>query len=84
MTLTLPGMKNKIFYLTNANEIKFFKKIIPGDKLKIISNLISSNRGLYKFNAKGYVSGNIVCKASFMLVSPLALNSGPKINKKKN
>ena len=25
--LTLPGMKNKIFYLTNANEIKFLKKL---------------------------------------------------------
>ena len=48
-------MKNKIFYLTNANEIKFLK-IIPGDKLKIVSNLISSNRGLYKFDSKGYVS----------------------------
>ena len=24
--LTLPGMKNKIFYLVDANEIKFYKK----------------------------------------------------------
>ena len=82
--LTLPGMKNKIFYLTGANEIKFFKKIIPGDKLKIISNMISSSRGLFKFNSKGYVSDNIVCKASFTLVLPTALTMGPKKNKKRN
>ena len=82
--LTLPGMKNKIFYLTGANEIKFFKKIIPGDKLKIISNMISSSRGLFKFNSKGYVSDNIVCKASFTLVLPTALTIGPKKNKKRN
>ena len=82
--LTLPGMKNKIFYLTGANEIKFFKKIIPGDKLKIISNMISSSRGLFKFNSKGYVSDNIVCKASFTLVLPTAITMGPKKNKKRN
>ena len=82
--LTLPGMKNKIFYLTGANEDKFFKKIIPGNKLKIISNMISSSRGLFKFNSKGYVSDNIVCKASFTLVLPTALTMGPKKNKKRN
>mgnify|MGYP001365594664 FL=1 len=81
--LTLPGMKNKIFYLTGANEIKFFKKIIPGDKLKIISNMISSSRGLFKFNSEGYVSDRIVCKASFTLVLPTALTIGLKKNKKK-
>ncbi len=81
--LTLPGMKNKIFYLTGVNEIKFFKKIIPGDKLKIISNMISSSRGLFKFNSEGYVSDRIVCKASFTLVLPTALTIGLKKNKKK-
>ena len=36
---TLPDMSGKILYLTNSNNIKFFKKIIPGDKLKIFSKL---------------------------------------------
>ncbi len=82
--LTLPGMKNKIFYLTGANEIKFFKKIIPGDKLKIVSKMISSNRGLFKFNSEGYICDKIACKASFTLVLPTALITGPKKNKKRN
>ena len=77
--LTLPGMKNKIFYLVDANEIKFFKKILPGEKLKIISNVISSKRGLFKFKSEGYVNDKIACKASFTLVLPDAL----KINLKK-
>ena len=82
--LTLPGMKNKIFYLTGANEIKFFKKIIPGDKFKIVSNMISSSRGLFKFDSEGYASDKIACKASFTLVLPTALTIGPKKNKKRN
>ena len=76
--LTLPGMKNKIFYLVDANEIKFFKKILPGDKLKIISNVISSNRGLFKFKSEGYIADKIACKASFTLVLSTALKIRPK------
>ena len=79
--LTLPGMKNKTFYLADSNNIKFFKKILPGDKLKITSNVISNSRGLFKFNAEGYVNKNIACKASFTLVLPDAINLSPKKNR---
>ena len=65
---TLPNMGGKILYLTNSNNIKFFKKIIPGDKLKIISKLVSDKRGLYKFESEGYIKKKIACKAEFTLV----------------
>lgn len=68
IVFTLPNMKGKTLYLADSNNIKFFKKIIPGDKLKIISILISNNRGLYKFESEGYVKQKIVCKANFTLV----------------
>ena len=35
--LTLPMMAGKILYLADSTNIKFFKKIIPGDKFKIFS-----------------------------------------------
>ena len=66
--LTLPNMGGKILYLTNSSNIKFFKKIIPEDKLKIISKLVSDKRGLYKFESEGYVKKKIACKAEFTLV----------------
>ena len=65
---TLPNMSGKILYLTNSNNIKFFKKIIPGDKLKIFSKLVSDKRGLYKFESEGYVKKKIACKAEFTLI----------------
>jgi len=67
---TLPKMSGKILYLANSNNIKFFKKIIPGDKLKIFSKLVSDKRGLYKFEAEGYVKKKIACKAEFTLILP--------------
>ncbi len=67
---TLPKMSGKTLYLADSNNIKFFKKIIPGDKLKIVSKLISDKRGLLKFEAEGYVEKKIACKAEFTLILP--------------
>ena len=68
--LTLPMMAGKILYLADSTNIKFFKKIIPGDKFKIFSKLVSSNRGLFKFEAEGYIKKKIACKACFTLILP--------------
>jgi len=68
--LTLPKMTGKILYLADSTNIKFFKKIIPGDKFKIFSKLVSSNRGLFKFEAEGFIKKKIACKASFTLILP--------------
>ena len=81
IVFTLPKMKNKTLYLVDSNNIKFFRKIIPGDKLKIVSKLVSSSRGLFKFDSEGYVKKKIACKASFTLILPQTLNINPNKNK---
>tara|TARA_B110001450_G_scaffold191900_1_gene180154 strand:- start:341 stop:793 length:453 start_codon:yes stop_codon:yes gene_type:complete len=75
--LTMPKMSGGILYLADSNNIKFFTKIVPGDKLKIISKLISNKRGLYKFDAEGYVKQKIACKASFTLILPTTVLKSP-------
>ncbi len=77
IVFTLPNMGNKTLYLVSCNNLKFFKKIIPGDKLKIVSKLISNNRGLYKFESEGFVKQKIACKATFTLVLPGSLYINP-------
>ena len=79
IVFTLPKMNGKILYLVDSNNLKFFKKIVPGDKLKIVSKLISSNRGLYKFEAEGFVKNKIACKGSFTLVLPNSIYIKPKV-----
>jgi len=75
---TLPKMSRKTLYLSDSNNIKFFKKIIPGDKLKIVSKLVSKNRGLYKFESEGYVKKKIACKANFTLILPGSVYIKPR------
>jgi len=75
---TLPNISGKILYLADSNNIKFFKKIVPGDKLKIVSKLISNSRGLYKFESEGYVRKKIACKANFTLILPGSVSISPR------
>ena len=75
---TLPNISEKILYLADSNNIKFFKKIVPGDKLKIVSKLISNSRGLYKFESEGYVRKKIACKANFTLILPGSVHISPR------
>ena len=75
---TLPNISGKILYLADSNNIKFFKKIVPGDKLKIVSKLISNSRGLYKFESEGYVKKKIACKANFTLILPGSVYISPR------
>ena len=74
---TLPNISGKTLYLADSNNIKFFKKIVPGDKLKIVSKLISNNRGLYKFESEGHIKQKIACRATFTLVLPGSLYINP-------
>jgi 3-hydroxymyristoyl/3-hydroxydecanoyl-(acyl carrier protein) dehydratase len=65
-------------YLAYSNNINIFKKIVPGDKLKIVSKLISNSRGLYKFESEGYVRKKIACKANFTLILPGSVYISPR------
>ena len=66
--LTLDGNKGKTMYLVNANHIRFFKKILPGDRLHIKTIIDSYKRGVATCHGEGSVEEKIVCKADFTLV----------------
>ncbi len=68
--LTLPGNKGKIMYLISANNLKFIKKIIPGERLDIETRVISFKRGIANFEGHGFVDKKLACKADFNLILP--------------
>ena len=68
--LTLPGNKGKILYLTSANNIKLFRKIVSGDRLDIETKLLSWKRGLGSCSGTSSVNGEIACQAEFSFVLP--------------
>ena len=72
--LALPGNKGRVMYLTNADKIKFIKKIIPSCRLEIKTKIINYKRGFASCKGYGEVDGKKVCEASFNLILPEEIN----------
>ena len=68
--LTMPNNKGKVVYLVSANKLFFKKKIIPGDRLYLKTQLHSWKRGIATCSGKGTVNEELVCSAEFTLVLP--------------
>ena len=73
--LTLPGNKGKILYLVNATNLKFKKKIVPNDTLKIETKINLFKRGIINCEGVGYVDKDIACSAKFTLILPDKIKS---------
>ena len=65
--LTLDGNKGKVVYLVGADNLKFYRKILPGERLNISTKILSFKRGIAKCYGEGKVKENLACKASFTL-----------------
>ena len=66
--LTLDGNKGKVVYLVGADSLKFYKKILPGERLNINTKILTFKRGIAKCYGEGLVDKQLACKASFTLV----------------
>ena len=66
--LSKPEFINKTLLVVSSNNLKFKKKILPNQTLKINSKLISFKRGLANFKAKGYVDDIMCCTGEFLMV----------------
>ena len=81
MVTTLPGNKGKVVYLTSANNLKLMKKIRPGDRFDIETELLRWKRGLGSCTGAGYVNEEKVCGIDFNIVMPHILEEY-KVKKK--
>lgn len=68
--LTLPENKGKLVYVVEVEKAKFIKKIVPGDRLSIETELASFRRGVGRCIGRGSVEGSLACRAEFRFVMP--------------
>jgi 3-hydroxyacyl-[acyl-carrier-protein] dehydratase len=65
------NMKTNFF---DANNIKFRRKIVPGETLEIKAVLNYFKRGLAKGYAEGFVNKEFACSAEFLITVPDIFN----------
>ena len=70
MVTTLPGNKGEIIYLVSANNLRFRKKVVPGNRLLLNTELISWRRGYGKAKGSAYIKDKMACSIEFEFVMP--------------
>ncbi|WP_372966223.1 3-hydroxyacyl-ACP dehydratase FabZ [Marinobacter sp.] len=55
-----------IQYLAGSDKARFKRPVRPGDRLELESELVSAKRGLWKFNCRALVDGDVVCVAEIL------------------
>jgi len=76
--LTLPDNKGKKLYLISADKLKFYKKVLEGERLFLDTEIISWKRGIAHIAGKAFVNDNLVSKAEFKLMLPDLINKYKK------
>jgi len=66
---TLPGNKGKTTRFISSN-LRFFKEIVPGDKMIIDTQVTFWKRGLFKGIGKAYTNDTIACEAEMVICIP--------------
>ncbi len=53
-------------YLAGSSKARFKRPVVPGDRLCLESRMISGKRGIYKFECRALVDGEVVCVAEIL------------------
>jgi 3-hydroxyacyl-[acyl-carrier-protein] dehydratase len=73
--LTLDEHIGKKTNFVSIDNVKFRRKIVPGEKLIIHAKLDSLRRGIAKGSAEGFIDSQSACRADFIVVLPDIINS---------
>lgn len=57
---------NSLYYLVGVDKCRFRQPTVPGDRLDFSVNVISTKRGVWKFNAQTHVDGKLIASAELM------------------
>lgn len=63
--LTLPQYEGKIGYFSSIQEVKFKRKVVPGDRLVIKAIYGNQRAAFFFFEGEAYVNDELVCSARF-------------------
>lgn len=55
-----------IYYFVGADKARFKRPVVPGDRLQLEAKIITEKRGIWKFECKASVDGELACEATIM------------------
>ena len=55
-----------IYYLVGADDVRFKRPVVPGDRLQLEASVVTEKRGIWKFDCRATVDGELACEASIL------------------
>lgn len=52
-----------IYYLVGCDETRFKRMVVPGDRVQLEAKVVSSRRGIWKFDCRATVDGELAASA---------------------
>ena len=57
------SVRSKVTYFAGIDNAKFRKPVFPGDQLRLELEAVNCKRGIWYFNGRAFVDGNLVTEA---------------------
>jgi len=55
-----------IYYFVGSDKLRFKRPVVPGDKLELTAAIMSEKRGIWKFDCRASVAGELVASATIL------------------
>jgi len=55
-----------LYYFVGADNVRLKRPVVPGDQLILEAELVTVRRGIYKFECKASVDGEVACEATIL------------------
>ena len=62
-TLGKKPADGSIYYLVGADNVRFKRPVVPGDRLQLEASVLTEKRGIWKFDCRASVDGELACEA---------------------
>jgi 3-hydroxyacyl-[acyl-carrier-protein] dehydratase len=65
-TMDKTPQDGSIYYFVGSDKLRFKRPVVPGDKLQLEASIMSEKRGIWKFECRASVDGELVASASIL------------------
>mgnify|MGYP000515666398 CR=1 FL=1 len=65
-TMDKKPQDGSIYYFVGADKLRFKRPVVPGDQLKLEAVVVSEKRGIWKFDVKATVDGEMASSATIL------------------
>lgn len=65
-TMDKTPQDGSIYYFVGSDKLRFKRPVVPGDQLKLEASIVSEKRGIWKFDVRATVDGELASSATIL------------------